>query len=199
MVTYVTIEQKLAHFLEASVQENTRVSDEMLAAYQASLDEQFEAHKERILQQAAAERSGELEELRREGNKQLAHEHLIIKRTLSQKHKELNDKLFEELEGLLAAYKQTPEYTQLLARQIRRAKDFARYDAITFYLDPNDADKREYLERETGCTLTVSQYAFDGGIRAVIPARHILIDNSFASKIEEQRENFHFGGGTLHG
>ena len=194
----MTTEEKLAHFLEASVEENTRISDEMLKNYQATLDEQFAAHKERILQQAAAELDNTLEALRREGNKQLAHEHLIIKRTLSQKNKELTDKLFEEVNSLLEDYKKTPEYLTLLTGQIRSAKEFARYDNITFYIDPQDADKKEALEKATGCILNVSQYSFGGGTRAVIPARHILIDNSFVSRIAEQRDNFHFAGGKLH-
>lgn len=179
------------------MQENTIASEEMLKAYQASLDEQFEAHKAQIEQQAAAEVAAELEEIRREGNKQLAHEHLIIKRTLSQKMTEIKDKLFIELADLLNEYKKSPAYPQLLERQICKARDFAKDDQISIYLDPDDASLGEQLEKKTGVSLVISQYRFGGGTRAVIPSRHILIDNSFDSRVAELKENFHFNGGEL--
>jgi vacuolar-type H+-ATPase subunit E/Vma4 len=197
MVEHLTIEEKLAHFMDAAVQENTTSSQNMLDTYQASLDEQFEAYKARIEQQAAAEVDAELESIRREGNKQLAHEHLVIKRALSQKYTELQDKLFDELNALLDEYKKSPEYPKLLARQICRAKEFAREDPIAIYLDPEDAPYQEALEKETGVSLVISQYSFGGGTRAVISSRHILIDNSFDSRIAEQKETFHFNGGEL--
>lgn len=197
MVNHLTVEEKLAHFMEAAVQENTIASDEMLKNYQVSLDEQYEAHKARIEQQAQAEAAAELEAIRRDGNKQLAHEHLIIKRALSQKQTELQDKLFEELAGLVSQYKQSPAYKELLKKQISHAKEFARDDEISIYLDPDDAGLKEELEKASGATLVVSQYSFGGGTRAVISSRHILIDNSFDSRIAELKENFHLNGGDL--
>ena len=38
----------------------------------------------------------------------------------------------------------------------------------------------------------MSEYSFMGGIRAVIPARHILIDNSFQTKLSEAKRDFRF-------
>ena len=45
----------------------------------------------------------------------------------------------------------------------------------------------------------ISQYSFAGGTRAIVPQSHILIDNSFETKLEEARHNFHFDlGGEIH-
>jgi vacuolar-type H+-ATPase subunit E/Vma4 len=120
---------------------------------------------------------------------------------LSQKNSELKEKLFEEFASLVKDYKQTPAYTELLKNRILQAKDqaSARGDEMIIYLDPEDADKQEALQQETGVTLQISQYGFGGGIRAVIPSRHILIDHSFDSKITELKENFHFHGGNVNG
>ena len=35
-----------------------------------------------------------------------------------------------------------------------------------------------------------------GGIKATIPAKNILIDNSFASKLEKLKADFSFNGGA---
>mgnify|MGYP006996852444 CR=1 FL=1 len=62
-----------------------------------------------------------------------------------------------------------------------------------------DASKKHDLEEETKCTLTMSEYSFGGGMRAVIPARSILIDNSMDSRIAEVRNEFQFDGGEYDG
>ena len=43
-----------------------------------------------------------------------------------------------------------------------------------------------------GIAIRISDYSFLGGIRAVIPGRHILVDNSFQTRLEEARHNFKF-------
>ena len=47
-------------------------------------------------------------------------------------------------------------------------------------------------------TLTISAMPFLGGVRAVIPEKNILIDNSFETLLNEERENFIFHGGVEH-
>ena len=41
-------------------------------------------------------------------------------------------------------------------------------------------------------TIKVSEYSFNGGTRAVLPGKHILIDNSFQTKLDEARHEFKF-------
>ena len=70
--------------------------------------------------------------------------------------------------------------------------------------DPDAFDKLNRLALHHGSAdIQISEYSFSGGCRAVIPSRHILIDNSFRTRLEEARENFHFDlslaeGGTVH-
>ena len=159
--------------------------DASLKEYQAALDAQFEERKAMILSQEEKDLAVEVEAVKRQGNQKLAHEHLVNKRALSQKETEFKDKLFQEVAALVEAYKKTPEYVQVIKKQIIDAKSFAKNDDIIIYLDPADASKKHDLEEETKCTLTMSEYSFGGGMRAVIPARSILIDNSMDSRIAE--------------
>ena len=87
----------------------------------------------------------------------------------------------------------------MIKKQIIDAKSFAKNDDIIIYLDPADASTKHDLEEETKCTLTMSEYSFGGGMRAVIPARSILIDNSMDSRIAEVRNEFQFDGGEYDG
>lgn len=185
--------------MDISVQEATVEMDASLKEYQAALDAQFEERKAMILSQEEKDLAVEVEAVKRKGNQKLAHEHLVNKRAISRKDTELRDKLFKEVAQLVEEYKKTPEYTQVIKKQIIEAKAFAKNDDIIIYLDPADASKKRELEDETKCFLTMSEYSFGGGMRAVIPARNILIDNSMDSRIAEVRNEFQFDGGEYDG
>lgn len=195
----MTLEEKLNHFMDISVQEATAETDQALKAYQAALDAQFEERKAMVLSQEEKDLAAEVEAVKREGNQKLAHEHLVNKRAISRKNTELKEKLFQEVAGLVKQYRQSPEYTEVVRKQIIAAKTFAKNDDIIIYLDPADAEKKRGLEELTGCFLTMSEYSFGGGMRAVIPARNILIDNSIDSRVAEVRNNFQFDGGEYDG
>ena len=46
------------------------------------------------------------------------------------------------------------------------------------------------LSVKHGIDIAISKYPFHGGLRAVIPAKNILIDNSFEKKIAEAKDKF---------
>ena len=61
----------------------------------------------------------------------------------------------------------TEEYLELLEKYIEKAARFADGEEMTIYINQTDADKKEYLEKDTGMKLTISTEDFVGGIRAV--------------------------------
>ena len=69
---------------------------------------------------------------------------------------------------------------------------------MEFFLDSSDNDMLEPLAKKTGVSIRISAEHITGGIRAVLPERHILIDNSFAAMLKEERESFIFEGGHVH-
>ena len=172
-----------------------------------ALEKTFEEHKADTRRREKLQLSQETEKIEREINKQLAVGQIEIRRTLGMKQEELKDKLFVELRDMLANYLETQEGRnlpvvhcvkntpgwELLERQVQHAVEFAGTDQVIIYLDPVDEDKLNRLALHNGnAELRISEYSFTGGTRAVIPARHILIDNSFQTKLEEAREKFHF-------
>ena len=140
----------------------------------------------------------ETDRLVRENNKQFSEEQIEIKRTLSKKQDELKEKLFVEVKDLLANFAETREYHQMLVKQLREAREFAGGDEVILYIDPSDAQKKYSIESEVGAPVTVSEYSFMGGTRAVLPGRNILIDNSFESKLAGAKESFQLKGGAHH-
>ena len=104
----------------------------------------------------------------------------------------LKDKLFVELRDKLANFMETQDYQRLLDRQVKAAKEFAGDEELIIYMDPSDVDKLQRIAMHHNATIKVSEYSFNGGTRAVLPGKHILIDNSFQTKLDEARHEFKF-------
>lgn len=194
----MTLEEKLQHFTTYTMEEARKNCDVMLEEYRAALEKVFQEYQERKMRQENLEIKAETERIVHENNKRFSEEQIEIKRTLSQRQKELKDKLFVELKDMLARFSETPAYHKLLVRELKEALAYARGEEIILYVDPSDAERVMSLEVEVGAPITVSSYSFLGGTRAVLPKRNILIDNSFETKVNELKEEFQLKGGSGH-
>lgn len=199
----MTTEEKLQHFLEFCMEDARTRSGKMLDEYTAALEQTFAEHQADARRRAEHQVDLESERIEREINKKLSLEQISMKRDFGKKQDELKDKLFIELQDKLEAFMKTPGYTRLLEQQIREAKELAGKEFITIYIDPEDEDKINKLALYNSADIRVSEYSFLGGTRAVIPSRHILIDNSFQTKLAEAKHDFRFDlkklmGGTVH-
>ena len=194
----MTTEEKLQNFYNHSIESAHSEAERLIEDHQAALDQIFSEHQATKQRQAAAEPAAEKEKLKRENNKVLSTEQLQIKRTHSLKNMELKNQLFAEVEEKLLAFKKTPEYENWLCQKIDAALKFAQEQQVEFFLDSSDNDMLEPLAKKTGVSIHISAEHITGGIRAVLPERHILIDNSFAAMLKEERESFIFEGGHVH-
>ena len=191
----MTIEEKLQHFQEICMTDARDRSAKMLDDYIKGLEETFEEHKKEARERAKLRVEAETEKLEREINKRLSIGQLDLKREVSHRQEELKDKLFVELRDELANFMESREYQFFLEEEVRRAKEFAGSEPMVIYMDPSDEDKIPRIAMHVGAEIKVSEYSFIGGIRAVIPSKHILIDNSFQTKLEEARHEFKFEAG----
>ena len=78
------------------------------------------------------------------------------------------------------------------------AEEFAGNDEICIYLSPEDTALQRSIVAKTGFAVEISNEPFMGGIKATIPAKNILIDNSFMSAYEKLKKEFKFDGGLSH-
>ena len=193
----MTIDEKLQHFYEVSLDEAREDAAKAIQDHKAYLEQVLEEHKQSRTQTAEAEVKAEAEHVRREINKALSAEQITLKRDWSLRQSELKESLFAEVRDKALRFTSTPEYSDYL-RRIKEAKDFAEDDEIQIYLSAGDKELADALSAKTGCTLLVSSEDFLGGIRAEIPGKNILIDNSFATNLAAMRKEFKFDGGLNH-
>ena len=195
----MTIDEKLSHFYDITVEEAHEKAAAILDEHKAALEKNGRrTQKLSVKKNAQTQIKAETASARREINKALSAEQLTIKRDWTRKQNELKEKIFSEVKGLLESFTKTPEYENYLTAKIKEALDFAGNDEITIYLSPEDRSLAEKLQHTTGTAIQLAKDSFLGGIRATIPQKNILIDHSFAGNFEAAYKEFKFDGGPEH-
>ena len=194
----MTIDEKLQHFYEVSLEEAREDAAQAIQEHKKLLSEKLEEHRQLSRQNAEAEVKAETEHVRREVNKALSAEQITLKRDWSKKQEELKEALFGEVNTKIRDFMSTSEYETYLCQKIKEAQDFAENDEIHIFLSSTDRERLDALIQKTGISLQVSGEDFIGGIRAEIPHKNILIDNSFAATLDAMRKEFKFDGGMTH-
>lgn len=192
----MTVEEKLKHFLAASVEDARIQSETAIKDYTEVLQHDLQEFKNRTDMQAKEKIELEETRIRRDMNHDLSLKLLSVKKELSDRHDELKTALFDEVREMLNNFRKTSDYHALLRKQICDALSFAGEDVVTIYIDPADADLKDILSDEFHCNIVVSDYTFGGGTRTVIEEKNILIDHSFDTRFHELEEDFAFNGGS---
>ena len=194
----MTIDEKLSHFYDITVEDARTKAAAILEEHKEALEKMTAERKALSEENAQAQIKAETANARREVNKALSAEQLTIKRDWTKKQNEVKEKLFSEVKELLDSFTKTPEYETYLTGKIKEALDFAEDDEISVYLSPEDSALAEKLQQTTGTAIQLAKDSFLGGIRATIPQKNILIDHSFAGNFEAAYKEFKFDGGPEH-
>ncbi len=188
-------EEKLQHFLDISERDARTEAQELVESCQEELEQNFNSFKEEKDLEAENAINAENSRSTREINRRLSTSQMDIKRQETKKQEELKGRLFQEVKEKLLAFIKTPEYENYLKEKIEGAIDFAGDDEIRIYLSSGDKDLIPALAADTGAALEISNRNFIGGMMAVIEKKNILIDDSFLSAFEQERESFTFDRG----
>lgn len=186
------LDTKLDHFYDSVIEDATNQANSIIKDYEESLNTIYNNQKADELRKARLAFRVETDHLIRQKNKAISTEKNEIRKAVSKKTAELKELLFADVEKKLLDFMKTDEYIQLLIDQIESAISFAREDEMIIYINPSDADKKERLEKACNFNILISSTDFMGGTRAVIHSRNILIDNSFLTRLAEEKEIFTF-------
>ena len=193
----MTIEEKLTHFYDTSVEEARRQAEKDVREHKEALDAALEEHKKMSLENAASSRKAEIANAKREINKALSAEQLHIRRDWTARQSRLKEKLFAEVREQILKFMES-RYEEYLCTKIEEAVCFAEHDEIQIYLSKEDEPRLKSLTVKTGFPLKLSDESFIGGIKAIIPEKNILIDNSFEEGYQAAYREFKFDGGLNH-
>ena len=193
----MTIEEKIARLQSSAMTEARAQGNAIIWQHKKALMTIYEQHVEEAKRQAEIRIKAEQTNIRHQLNMSASKAQLDMKQEYGKTQKRLKKQLLvREVEQTLQDYMKTEEYKRLLVKYIENAAKFANGAAMTIYINPTDADIKEYLEEHTGVAVTVSKEDFIGGIRTVVHERNILIDHAFKGAIEREYNKFVFGGGA---
>ena len=189
----MTLDEKLTNFTEYCVLAAKKKSEELILQQQTALDKDFEAYTVKSKEIADTQIKIEKENLEKKLNKELSNEQLHSKQLIGEARTELTDKLFVELSDKISNFINTKEYIELISSQIEYALKFADGDELIIYVDSTDESRLHELcaRHQTDC-IKISEHSFMGGTKALLPKKNILIDNSFAKKLETAKLRFMF-------
>ena len=186
----MTIEEKLQHFTMVTIESVHEECEKSLEEFKREQDWKFETHKEQHLKEVRIKEKTLRDAIERQASKEYTYEQLHIKRKINHKQNELRARVFDLVEKELMAFRETKEYRELIMKEIKEAKDIARASEILVYVGSGDESIIEDAYEQYGIRPMVSENIVKGGMRAEIPSKNILIDNTFETKISEAKEKF---------
>lgn len=186
----MNLDEKLEYFYKSAIDEATKKSLLLIDDYKESLEKVYEESKCNLLRKADVNFNLESRNLLREKNKVLSNELSEERKILNDRTEELTHQLFEEVKDKLFKYRTTSEYKDMIVNQILQAKKYADATDMFVYMDPDDKDLVSIVEEKTSSKIELYSSSFLGGTKIVIPSKNVLIDNSFLSKLEEEKDTF---------
>lgn len=184
--------EKLNTFYASAIEVANKQSSDSMGEFTASMEKLQEEYRKNKKKEMESRYHIEEGKLKRDANRRVSEAITDQKRRLNLHQQEKKEALFGLVESMLKEFLKTEAYDRYLISKIRMAKEFARQEEVRIYLDPADAGKKTYLEQETGCALSISEIHFGGGIRAVVRSKNVLIDESFQTKLNQEREGYTF-------
>ena len=181
----MTIDEKLQHFMDVTTEKVNAENAKQMQEYEQGLEKVYEDYKETALRKSELALKLKEESLKKQMNADLAAEQILIREQTGKLLRELDEKLSSEVKGNLERYMATSAYETYLVNQAREIVKFADGDDVTVYIDPEDICHKNAISAGANVAVTVSEYSFGGGVRAVISKRGILIDQSFDTKLKE--------------
>ena len=154
----MTIEEKISHLQEAAMEEARAEGNRIMKQHETVLENIFEQHRAEAIRQSETRVKADGVNAKQQLNMVMSKAQLELKRDLSKTRKTLKKELFVEVKEKLQEYMQTEEYKRMLVQYIEKSVKYANGEAMTIYINPSDADKKEYLEEHTGMTLTAVSY-----------------------------------------
>lgn len=187
----MTTEEKLQHFYEVCMEDAKAQYQAQTADYEAALSAAFEAHQAEVRERQAQKLSAERETVKREMRRSISREQQRFRHELSEKQTEYQEKLFSEAAEKLAAFRKTEAYLRLLEKQITEIRALSGGADYIIYLDAGDAALLDRLP----AGVQLSKEPFSGGTVGVIASKHMVVDNSFRTKLREEQQHFYFAAG----
>ena len=191
----MTIDEKLDALFEQATKDARAEGKALLKEYQQSLDALFAEHVAERQMRDHQTLKEETAAIVRDTNREFSERQQEIRQKMAKIQDEIRMTMFTLVREKLEAFREQPEYAEYLVRKVSEIKAFAEGDEALVYIDPADAKYADLIEKRTGTRPVISEESFDGGVRAYITNRRVLIDNSMRTLTADAEEDYVWVGG----
>ena len=123
-----------------------------------------------------------------ERNKCITEAATMAKRELVKLRIQEIEKLFEEVKNNLEDFVKTDEYKEQLLDEIKKYNE--QYKNFIVYITKKDMIYIDFIKQHIDVTVEESDEDFIGGFKIKLVNKMAIIDNSYKTMIEEERNNF---------
>ena len=191
--------QKLKQYFEEEIQ---RVSGKEIEKIESEIDtirqKSIEEMEEEAQREAGLTKDQEIKEMMADQAIRISKLHEETNRKLMKKCRELFDAIFDEAKIKLKEYASSSECIQLLKQ---KASDLGKkdFDHVTFYTAKKDSELLKALQEAYGkaCDGKADETIELGGFRMECESRGIVIDETFDTGLDEQKDWFYTNPGLF--
>lgn len=191
--------QKLKQYFEEEIQ---RVSGKEIEKIESEIDtirqKSIEEMEEEAQREAGLTKDQEIKEMMADQAIRISKLHEETNRKLMKKRRELFDAVFDEAKIKLKEYASSSECIQLLKQ---KASDLGKkdFDHVTFYTAKKDSELLKALQEAYGkaCDGKADETIELGGFRMECESRGIVIDETFDTGLDEQKDWFYTNSGLF--
>jgi len=182
----MNVEVKLATFSKIIEEEAELRRKAALDEIDIKLNTSIEQFKEQAVAEAKAKTAVENEAALQLVNREISLYSADKKKLLFAKRIELEAKLFSDIEKKILSYTNTDEYGRNLVKNIENEMQLHNCEIIVTKRDY----ERFFSNNESGSVISAGNDFFIGGYKAVLKNKGMVIDNTYRTRLEDQKENF---------
>ena len=192
----MNLDDKLKQFLDVTSGDARAKSANEVSEYKEKMAKSFEEYKKTAEEKASSQHEVTVATALRENSTKVT-KHIADKRKeLQDRQAELKSELIGQVRDMLIDFKKTDEYSAYLIECVKKAGNIAGDSQFTVFIDKSDEayleTVRAFAKENTKAEVYISEELFVGGIRADIPVRNIILDESFATKLSEEEQKIIF-------
>lgn len=186
------VSEKMDIFYQATIDAANEQAGKMLQEYKETYEDGLEEYEKQRKKAMETGMRMAKERLRKRVNRETSEEMLKAKMEYHARQEEKKEELFELVQRKIDAYRKSDAYPAYLKEKVQRAVAFADGNTVVVSLDKDDEEYLDMLKNEFQCEWKISDTPFGGGIKAVIPEKNVLVDESLGTKFAAEKEHFSF-------
>lgn len=158
------------------------IEEKLQKGYSEKVEEEVQAWNKKI--------ENEKYKLQQYINREKISDEKTAKEKLAEKRKEITEDIMNAVYEMIREYKKTEDYISYLSRGM--ADVLKNSQKVTFYLSKEDLALSGSLTDKLGRSLVFKEADEDfiGGFKAFLEDKNILIDNTFKTKLSEEKSKF---------